>query len=81
LLDGLGVYLGAAFEFVLQGLSALEHSVIKIVNSHHSGGKEGVPITDLALPMLDRINVNNVPNINYLSKNTVYLHIHNTGRE
>ncbi|MDR2538008.1 MAG: PAS domain-containing protein [Treponema sp.] len=68
-LEGLGAYLGEAFEFVLHDLSDLEHSIIKIINGHHSGRKEGAPITDLALSMLGRINANNAgPYINYISK-------------
>ena len=68
-LEGLGAYLGEAFEFVLHDLSDLEHSVIKIINSHHSGRKEGAPITDLALSMLEQISANNAaPYINYISK-------------
>ena len=68
-LEGLGAYLGEAFEFVLHDLSDLEHSVIKIINGHHSGRKEGAPITDLALSMLEHINANNAaPYINYISK-------------
>jgi predicted transcriptional regulator YheO len=68
-LDGLGAYLGEVFEFVLHDLSDLEHSVIKIIHGHHSGRKEGAPITDLALSMLERINANNAgPYISYISK-------------
>jgi predicted transcriptional regulator YheO len=68
-LEGLGAYLGEVFEFVLHDLSDLEHSVIKIINGHHSGRKEGAPITDLALAMLERINANNAgPYISYISK-------------
>jgi predicted transcriptional regulator YheO len=68
-LDGLGAYLGEVFELVLHDLSDLEHSVIKIINGHHSGRKEGAPITDLALSMLERINANNAgPYISYISK-------------
>ncbi|MDR3303450.1 MAG: PAS domain-containing protein [Treponema sp.] len=68
-LEGLGAYLGEVFEFVLHDLSDLEHSVIKIINGHHSGRKEGAPITDLALSMLERINANNTsPYISYISK-------------
>ncbi|QQO09535.1 helix-turn-helix transcriptional regulator [Breznakiella homolactica] len=54
-LDGLAAYLGGAFEFVLHDLDDLDHSVIKIVNGMHSGRKEGAPITDLALSMLEKI--------------------------
>jgi predicted transcriptional regulator YheO len=59
-LEGLGVYLGDAFEFVLHDLKNLDHSVIQIINGYHSGRKEGAPITDLALDMLEQINKKNV---------------------
>jgi predicted transcriptional regulator YheO len=58
-IDGLAAYLGDAFEIVLHSLDDLEHSTIKIVNGHHSGRKEGSPITDLALSMLKKIEHNN----------------------
>lgn len=55
LMDGLENYLGEGFEIVLHSLEDFEHSVVKIVNGHHTGRKAGAPITDLALAMLDRI--------------------------
>ncbi|MDR0721899.1 MAG: PAS domain-containing protein [Treponema sp.] len=55
-IDALAVYLGEAFEIVLHDLGDLDHSIIKIVNGFHSGRKEGAPITDLALLMLEKIN-------------------------
>jgi predicted transcriptional regulator YheO len=55
-IDALAAYLGAAFEIVLHDLGDLDHSVIKIVNGFHSGRKEGAPITDLALLMLEKIS-------------------------
>jgi predicted transcriptional regulator YheO len=55
-IDALAAYLGDAFELVLHDLNDLDHSVVKIVNGFHSGRKEGAPITDLALAMLERIN-------------------------
>ena len=42
-------------KFILQILESLEHSVMQIVNGHHSGRKIGAPITDLALGMLSQI--------------------------
>jgi predicted transcriptional regulator YheO len=39
----------------------LDHSVIKIINGHHSGRTEGSPITDLALSMIEKINIGNEP--------------------
>jgi predicted transcriptional regulator YheO len=61
-IDGLAAYLGEAFEIVLHNLVDLDHSIIKIVNGHHSGRKEGSPITDFALSMLERIRKDNDEN-------------------
>lgn len=55
LLDGLADYLGDGYEIVLHSLENLDHSVVKIVNGHHTGRTVGAPITDLALSMLSRI--------------------------
>lgn len=55
LLDGLADYMGKGYEIVLHSLEDLDHSVVKIVNGHHTGRKVGAPITDLALDMLGRI--------------------------
>lgn len=55
MLDGLGAYLGEGYELVLHSLESLEHSVIKIINGHYTGRKEGSPITDLALKMLGEL--------------------------
>lgn len=70
LLEGLADYLGNSYEFVLHSLENLESSVIKIVNGFHTNRKEGAPITDLALEMLERIDTEGLPGyISYLSKN------------
>ncbi|MDR2740857.1 MAG: PAS domain-containing protein [Treponema sp.] len=58
-IDGLAAYYGDAFEIVLHDLTDLDHSIIKIANGFHSGWKEGSPITDLALSMLEEIQKNN----------------------
>lgn len=55
MLNGLGAYLGDGYELVLHSLENLDHSVIKIINGHYTGRKEGAPITDLALKMLRQI--------------------------
>ena len=52
--QGLGQYLGEGYEVILHNLESLEHSVMQIVNGHHSGRKIGAPITDLALGMLSQ---------------------------
>jgi predicted transcriptional regulator YheO len=58
-MDGLAAYYGEAFEIVLHDLADLDHSIIKIVNGFHSGRKEGAPITDLGLSVLEQIKKNN----------------------
>lgn len=55
LVRGLEDYLGEGYEIVLHSLASMEHSVIAIANGHHTGRKEGSPITDLALQMLSSI--------------------------
>jgi len=54
-MEGLAAYCGEAFEFVLHDITDFDHSVIKIINGSHSGRKEGAPITDFALSMLEKI--------------------------
>lgn len=56
LLDGLADYLGSGYELVLHSLENLDCSAIKVINGFHTGRKEGAPITELALQMLQRIN-------------------------
>jgi predicted transcriptional regulator YheO len=60
-MDGLAAYFGEAFELVLHDLIDLDHSIIKIINGFHSGRKEGAPITDFALSMLEQIKQNSLP--------------------
>lgn len=69
-MEGLAAYYGEAFEFVLHDLTDLDHSIIKIINGFHSGRKEGAPITDLALSMLEQIQKNDAskPFVSYMSK-------------
>lgn len=56
LLDGFADYLGSSYELVLHSLENLDCSAIKVINGFHTGRKEGAPITELALQMLQRIN-------------------------
>lgn len=56
LLDGLADYLGSGYELVLHSLENLDSSAIKVINGFHTGRKEGAPITELALQMLQRIH-------------------------
>jgi predicted transcriptional regulator YheO len=60
-MDGLAAYFGEAFEIVLHDLIDLDHSIIKIINGFHSGRKEGAPITDFALSMLEQIKQSRLP--------------------
>lgn len=67
--EGLGHYLGEGYEIILHNLESLEHSVMQIVNGHHSGRKIGSPITDLALAMLSQIeNSKNHSAISYFNR-------------
>ena len=51
-MDGLALYLGEGYEFVLHSLEDLSHSVVKIINGHYSNRKPGAPITDFGLTLL-----------------------------
>ena len=51
-MDGLALYLGEGYEFVLHSLEDLSHSVVKIINGHYSNRKPGAPITDFGLNLL-----------------------------
>lgn len=68
--EGLANYLGDGYEIVLHSLEHLDCSVIKIINGHYTGRKEGAPITDLALRMLENIRASGGAGyIAYFSKN------------
>ena len=70
LCEGLANYLGDGYEIVLHSLENYDNSVIKIINGYYTGRKEGAPITDLALHMLEDIRHNNGKDyIAYYSKN------------
>ncbi len=70
IVEGLSDYLGPAFEIVLHSLGNLNASVIKIINGHHTGRKEGAPITDLALSMLAQMREDGeLSHITYFAKN------------
>ena len=58
----LGKYLGEGYEIILHSLENLEHSIIENFNGHYSGRKNGAPITDLALSMLNNIKEENMYN-------------------
>ena len=69
-MEGLAVYFGEAFEFVLHDITDYDHSIIKIINGNLSGRKAGSPITDFAISMLNQLEKNkkSQPYISYLSK-------------
>nr|WP_325297012.1 PAS domain-containing protein [uncultured Dysosmobacter sp.] len=71
-LDGLAEFLGGSFEIVLHSLENLDSAAIKVINGHYSGRKEGAPITDLALQMLNEIkhSGNNHKNLVYSNCNS-----------
>jgi len=69
-MEGLASYFGGAFEFVLHDITDFDHSIIKIINGSLSGRREGSPITDFALSMLEKIQENDAsrPFMCYTSK-------------
>lgn len=71
MLDGMSNYFGDGYEIVLHSLEDCSHSAIKVINGFHTGRKEGAPITDLALAMLDRIQKQEgaSQDITYFSRN------------
>ena len=68
-IDGLGRYLGVAYEIVLHSLQTYEHSVVNILHGQHTGRKVGAPITDLALDMLEKFEETGEDHITYFSIN------------
>ena len=69
MVPNLGEYLGEGYEIILHSLENLHHSVIQNVNGHYSGRANGAPITDLALPMLSKIEQDQShANICYLNR-------------
>lgn len=68
--EGLADYLGEGYEIVLHSLESFDNSVIKIINGHHTGRREGSPITDLGLSLLSTLDENPSTNfISYFNKN------------
>lgn len=49
--DTIADLIGPHCEVVIHSFESLEHSVVKIVNGHHTGRKLGSPVTDLGLQM------------------------------
>ena len=79
LCEGLAQYLGEGYEFVLHSLENYDRSVIKIINGYYTGRKEGAPITDLALRMLEDIrNHQGRDYISYNSRNKKGEPLHST---
>lgn len=69
IINGLADYLGSGYEIVLHSLEDYEHSVINIINGEHTGRVKGVPITDLALEMLEEISREKKDYISYFTTN------------
>ncbi|MBP1917938.1 helix-turn-helix transcriptional regulator [Youngiibacter multivorans] len=69
IINGLADYLGSGYEIVLHSLEDYEHSVINIINGEHTGRVKGVPITDLALEMLEKISCEKKDYISYFTTN------------
>ena len=70
MLAGLSDYLGSGYEIVLHSLEDLNHSVISIYHGEHTGRKEGAPITDLALEMLEKLRkTKGSSDVSYFSQN------------
>lgn len=70
MIEGLSDYLGPGYEIVLHSLENLDSSVISIYNGQHTGRKEGAPITDLALQMLEQIEQQgHASYVTYFSRN------------
>ncbi|ETA79944.1 helix-turn-helix transcriptional regulator [Youngiibacter fragilis] len=69
IINGLADYLGSGYEIVLHSLEDYEHSVINIINGEHTGRVKGVPITDLALEMLEKISREKKDYISYFTTN------------
>ena len=79
LCEGLANYMGDGYEIVLHSLENYDSSVIKIINGYYTGRKEGAPITDLALHMLEDIRRNNGKDyLAYYSKNKKGEPMHST---
>ena len=53
-MDSLGLLFGPNCEVVLHSLHDLSKSVIKIVNGHVTGRKEGAPLTNLGIDVLEK---------------------------
>ncbi|MFR5523568.1 MAG: PAS domain-containing protein [[Clostridium] innocuum] len=55
MVEGLGNYLGEAYEIVLHSLEDFQHSVIYINHGEHTGRKVGALITDKVLDFLYQV--------------------------
>lgn len=79
LCEGLAHYLGDGYELVLHSLENYDRSVIKIINGYYTGRKEGAPMTDLALRLLEGIqNHQGRDYVSYNSRNKKGEPLHST---
>lgn len=53
LAETIAEFIGPHCEVVIHSFESFEHSVVKIVNGHHTGREVGSPITDMGLKMLN----------------------------
>lgn len=58
LADTFAELIGPHCEVVIHSFESLDHSVVKIVNGHHTGRTVGSPITDLGLKMCSELERN-----------------------
>jgi predicted transcriptional regulator YheO len=68
LAETIAEFIGPHCEVVVHSFESFDHSVVKIVNGHHTGRKVGSPITDMGLKMLrDFENTGNVTPKSYFT--------------
>lgn len=71
MLEGLSMYLGEGYEFVLHSLEDYSNSAVKVIHGSHTGRTEGAPLTDLGLELLEEIKKEDADSrgITYFTKN------------
>ena len=69
LAETIAEFIGPHCEVVVHSFESFEHSVVKIVNGHHTGRTVGSPITDMGLKMLSAFeNTGNVTPKSYFTR-------------
>lgn len=71
MLEGLSMYMGEGYEFVLHSLEDYSNSAVKVIHGNHTGRTEGAPLTDLGLEFLEEIKKEDTDSrgITYFTKN------------